>query len=154
MGKLHEHVRIHPAISHKKILYCKLLSFAVTVDVTDILQTSKQNFLFRAKNMSNLVMKRKNICQTIKKISVLFAILILMSALFLLRYYGSWYRLQHVEKQRRKHRRGKKTCQRRSNMPKESKKETCRKKQRKEKDDRRKKRGQNCTLLPGKNYQG
>merc|ERR1711997_358811 len=63
-----------------KILYCKLLSFAVTVDVTDILQTSKQNFLFRAKNMSNPVMKRKNICQTIKKISVLFAILILMSA--------------------------------------------------------------------------
>lgn len=61
----------------------------MTVDVTDILQTSKQNFQFRAKNMSNLVMKRKNICQTIKKISVLFAILILMSALFLLRYYGT-----------------------------------------------------------------
>jgi len=35
----------------KKILYCKLLSFAVTVDVTtDILQTSKHNFQFRAKH--------------------------------------------------------------------------------------------------------
>jgi len=70
----------------KKILYCKLLSFAVTVDVTDILQTSKQNFLFRAKNMSNLVDKYLS---NDKKISMLFAILILMSVLFLLRYYGS-----------------------------------------------------------------
>jgi len=33
-----------------KILYCKLLSFAVTVDVTDILQTSKHNFQFRTKH--------------------------------------------------------------------------------------------------------
>lgn len=37
-----------------KILYCKLLSFAVTVDVTDILQTSKHNFQFRAKHQKYL----------------------------------------------------------------------------------------------------
>ena len=65
-----------------------------------------QNTIFNSvqniKNMPNLVIKRKNICQTIKKISVLFAIVILMSALFLLRYYGSCYRLQHVEKAKNK----------------------------------------------------
>jgi len=103
----------------KKILYCKLLSFAVTVDVTDILQTSKQNFLFRAKNMSNLVDKYLS---NDKKISMLFAILILMSVLFLLRYYGSCYRLQHVEKQRTKHR---KDVSKKIEHAEKSKKETC-----------------------------
>jgi len=41
---------------HKKTLYCKFLKFAVSVDVTDILQTSKHN---SPQNMSNLVMQRK-----------------------------------------------------------------------------------------------
>jgi len=46
------------------ILYCKLL-VAMTVDVPDILQTSKHNFQSQAKhkNMSNLVLLGGNIFQ-------------------------------------------------------------------------------------------
>lgn len=70
---------------------------------------------------------------------------ILMSALLLLRYYGSCYRLQHVEKLTHKHRGGHDMSKSRyvkfqeRNMPK---------KQRNEKEDRSRGRGQNCTL-PG-----
>ena len=49
--KLYEHVRIHPAINHKKHCIANFSSFAVIVDVTDILQTSKHNFQFRAKHV-------------------------------------------------------------------------------------------------------
>ena len=68
-----------------------------------------------------------------------------MSALLLLRYYGSCYRLQHVEKLTHKHRGGHDMSKsgyvkfQERNMPK---------KQRNEKEDRRRGRGQNCTL-PG-----
>jgi len=129
-----------------KILYCKLLSFAVTVDVTDILQTSKHNFQFRTKHQKYETIKR----QMIKKISCSLRLVILMSALFLLRYYGSCYRLQHVEK-------AKKKTQKRTRHVKEDR--TCRSAKKKhaekaKKGERRqkskeKKRGQNCTL-PGK----
>ena len=113
-----------------------------------------QNTIFNSaqniKNISNLVKKRKNICQTIKKVSCSLRLLILMSALFLLRYYGSCYRLQHVEK-------AKKKTQKRTRHVKEDR--TCRSAKKKhaekaKKGERRqkskeKKRGQNCTL-PGK----
>jgi len=82
--------------------------FAMTVDdVTDILQTLKHNFQSKEKqeNMLNLVQRGKISSNEDKHVSVLFANLILMSALFLLRYYGSCYRLQHVENHT-KHRRG------------------------------------------------
>jgi len=49
--KLYEHVRIQPAINHKKHCIANFSSFAVIVDVTDILQTSKHNFQFRAKHV-------------------------------------------------------------------------------------------------------
>jgi len=57
---------------------------------------------------------------------VLFANLILMSALFLLRYYGSCYRLQHVKKQQQNTEEDKtchkeQTCQKERNMPKKVK---------------------------------
>jgi len=76
-------------------------------DVTDILQISKHNFQSQAKleNMSNLVQRGGIFSIKDKHVSVLVANLILMSALFLLRYYGSCYRLQHVENHT-KHRRG------------------------------------------------
>jgi len=102
--------------------------FAMTVDdVTDILQTLKHNFQSKEKqeNMLNLVQRGKISSNEDKHVSVLFANLILMSALFLLRYYGSCYRLQHVENHT-KHRRGQ-DMWKRANMWK--KKETCRKKQ-------------------------
>ena len=115
-----------------------------------------QNTIFNSvqniKNMSNLVIKRKNICQTIKKISMLFAIVILMSALFLLRYYGSCYRLQHVEKaknktqKRTRHVKEERTWQ--SGKKKHAEKSKEMRKKTEEKEE--KKRGQNCTLLPGK----
>jgi len=88
--------------------------------------------------------KTSKICQTLstchkmekylsndKKISVLFAILILMSALFLVRYYGSWYRLQHVEKQRTKHRRGKKDVSKKIEHAKRKQKRNMQKKAKK-----------------------
>ena len=57
---------------------------------------------------------------------MLFANLILMSALFLLRYYGSCYRLQHVKKQQQNTEEDKtchkeQTCQKERNMPKKVK---------------------------------
>ena len=73
----------------------------MTVDVTEILQTSKHNFQSQAQHEN----MRKIFTNEDKHVSVLFANLILMSALFLLRYYGSCYRLQHVENHT-KHRRG------------------------------------------------
>jgi len=109
----------------------------VTVDVTDMLQTSKHNFQFRAKHQKYVkpCHREEKYLSNDKKISVLFAIVILMSALFLLRYYGSCYRLQHVEKAKNKTQ--KRTCQRRANMTK-WKKRNMPKKQRNEKEDRRK----------------
>jgi len=60
-----------------KILYCKLLSFAVTVDVTDILQTSKHNFQFRAKHQKYLkpCQKEEKHLSNDKKGFLLFAII-------------------------------------------------------------------------------
>jgi len=107
--------------------------------------------------MSDLVMQRKNICQAIKKDFRAFCNFDFdVCRIFLLRYYGSCYRLQHVEKgkernteedkndmpkkskhvKKEKHVKEKQTCQKKRNMPK---------KQRKEKEDREEK-GQNCTL--------
>jgi len=78
--KLCEHVRIHPAINHKKHCIANFFSFAVIVDVTDILQTSKHNFQFCAKHVRPCHAEEKYLSNDKKKISVLFAILILMSA--------------------------------------------------------------------------
>jgi len=72
--KLYEHVRIHPAINHKKHCIANFSSFAVIVDVTDILQTSKHNFQFRAKHVEPCHAEEKYLSND-KKISVLFAVL-------------------------------------------------------------------------------
>jgi len=91
-------------------------------------------------------MQRKNICQTIKKISVLFANFDFdVCLIFLLRYYGSCYRLQHVEKGKERN-----TEEDKNDMPKKSKhvkkekhvkeKQTCQKREtcRKSKERRKK----------------
>ena len=101
----------------------------MTVDVTDMLQTSKHNFQFRAKHQKYVKpchKEEKYLSKMCQMISVLFAIVILMSALFLLRYYGSCYRLQHVKKQQQNTEEDKtchkeQTCQKERNMPKKVK---------------------------------
>ena len=64
--KLYKHVRIQPAVNYYIVLqtfsrYLLRQIFAMTVDVTDILQTSKHNFQSQAKhkNMSNLILRGK-----------------------------------------------------------------------------------------------
>ena len=110
----------------------KFFAMIMTVDVTDILQTSKHNFQSQAKH----VRPRGKIF--VQNYFVLFGLghLILMSALVLLRYYGSCYRLQHVEKHTK--------TQKRTRHVKKSEhakvqRKTCRKKRRKEKEEDRKK---------------
>merc|ERR1712105_48971 len=95
-----------------------------------------------AQNMSNLAMQRKNICQTIKKISVLFAVLMCAEyfCLDIMEVVIGFSMLKKAKNETQK--RTRMTCQRKANM---SKKRNMPKKQRKEKEDREEK-GQNCTL--------
>merc|ERR1719277_1292334 len=91
------------------------------VDFADILKTSKQ--------FSN-PSKRSNVFFEILAYNDVLAFL-----RFLLRYYGSCYRLQHVEKKTQKRHVKEQTCQTVG---------TCRKERRKKTEE--KERGQNCTL--------
>merc|ERR1712130_1072420 len=73
--KLYEHVRIHPAINHKKHCIANFSSFAVIVDVTDILQTSKHNFQFRAKHVEPWHAEEKYFCLDIMEVVIGFSML-------------------------------------------------------------------------------
>jgi len=88
------------------------------VDLADILKTSKQ--------FSN-PSKRSNVFFEILALNV-----VLVFLRFLFRYYGSCYRLQHVETKTQKRHVEEQTCQT---------VKTCIKKKRKEKEDRRKGKG-------------
>jgi len=115
--KLYEHVRIHPAINHKKHCIANFSSFAVIVDVTDILQTSKHNFQFRAKHVEPCHAEEKYLSND-KKISVLFAVLMCAEyfCLDIMEVVIGFSMLKKAKNETQK--RTRMTCQRRANMSK------------------------------------
>jgi len=143
--KLYEHVRIQPAINHKKHCIANFSSFAVIVDVTDILQTSKHNFQFCAKHVRPCHAEEKYLSNDKKDFRAFCNFDFDVCLIFLLRYYGSCYRLQHVEKGKERN-----TEEDKNDMPKKSKhvkkekhvkeKQTCQKREtcRKSKERRKK----------------
>jgi len=135
----------------KKHCIANFFSFAVIVDVTDILQTSKHNFQFRAKHVKPCHAEEKYLSND-KKISVLFANLILMCAecfcLDIMEVVIGFSMLKKAKNETQK--RTRMTCQIRTKMSKKKskhvkKRETCRKsKERRKKTEKKRAKIARC----------